>query len=200
LAYEQYTAIWKKNPKNAFANLLRGVATEEYWWQASFPKNNIRLTAQQDSELFQVAKKCLGEAVKLKPKHARAKTAYGMFLWKHVGSEHGSRGLAIVQEAAKLEPTNARVQAALGEIYTTPMRKTYNPKKAETHLLKATQLDSTYSYPHYVLIRLYMDMKQFQKAQKSLEAYKSLVPKEFGERTAKFFDPIIAKGLTAAKP
>lgn len=194
VAYEQYTLLWKAHPKDAHANLLRGVMAEEYWLGSTYRSTHINLTAKEQGMLFDTAQTCLAQAVKLQPNLTGANTAYGLFLWNY-RSDRQEDGLSLIKKAVALNPKGIRAHVALGEIYSNPYRKAYAPQKAEAELRRAIELDPTYSYAHYTLIHLYLTLHRYQDAQKELQVYSNLLPANVGVSTVKFYQQQIDRGL-----
>lgn len=188
--YETYTTLWKKNPSSAHANLRRGIAAQQYWQHLFRSRRNA--APSQAYEVYKVARSCLAKAVQLQPKSVPANVAYGFFLWQY--DNQMDEGLALVRKAVSLAPKDARAHANLGNIYSNPSGNAYNPQKAEEELQKAVALDSSYAYPHWLLISLYVNTKKFKEAQREMEAYLKLAP-EGAAQDEKIFQTAIDKGL-----
>ncbi len=175
-AYEQYTLLWNKNPKNPYTNLLRGLSAELFF-SDSMDLRLQPLYGLQSSrtDLFPVAASCLKTAAVTSPKSAEAKAEYGYWLWQF--GDETEQGLSLVKDAVKLAPSNSRIYATLGLIYSNQSSNAYSLNQATAELQHAVQLDPSYAYPHALLARIYKwQHRDFQSDQERL-IFKSLSPK-----------------------
>lgn len=193
IAYIQYTKLWRKQPKNAYAMYWRGNTALSYWYSATYPSSTARLSPEQKSILWQTGRDGLRDAVKIKPDLSWANASYGNFLFNQTGSEQ--EGMKLMRKAVDLEPRNASLWFALGDALSNPYRDSHDPKEAEKSLLMAIRLDAHYAAPHYTLIRFYIGQKRFKEAQRQLASFTRLVPAKDAKSTTKFFQPQIDKGL-----
>lgn len=172
LVYEQYTLVWKKKLNDGHANLRRGIAAQNYW-------EHIRHTTKTRLpatfyELHGVIRGCLSKAVELMPNSPSANVAYGFFLWQW--DNQMNSGLALLKKAVTLDAKDARAHANLGNVYANRSGNAYDPRKAEEELRLATQLDSTYAYPYWLMVSLYVNTKRYKDAEQALHRYLSLTP------------------------
>jgi tetratricopeptide (TPR) repeat protein len=173
-AYEQYTLIWQKQPSNGSANLRRGVAAMEYWEYATKPFiNELPLSSPKADEVSNAAKVCLTKAVELAPYSASANAEYGHFLF-YQGDE--ASGVAHLLKAEKIAPKNPTPHNLLGAIYASPNPPYFLPKLAEKELRTGIHLAPSDSYPHWVLAGLFLDTRQYSKAQDEMQVYIHLAP------------------------
>lgn len=193
-AYEQYTLIWQKQPNNASANLRRGVTAMEYWEYATKPAvNELPLSSPKADEISNAASICLAKAVELAPTSASANAEYGHFLF-YQGDESG--GVAHLLKAEKLAPKNPTPHNLLGAIYASPNPPYFQPKLAEKELRTGMRLAPSDSYPHWVLAGLFLDMRQYSKAQIEMQVYLKLAPSTRAQETyVKQMQSWIARGL-----
>lgn len=174
-AYEQYTLIWQKSPQDAYANLRRGQAAEDYWEYATRPDiHELSGVDSQSRKLFQAARECLTEAQKRAPNDASANYAYGRFLFWNGGQM--SLGLSYMKKAVAISPKSCAAHETLGDAYAEHSGTAYNLPQAEKELKIAAMLDPTAAFPHWRLIRVYLDEKRQQDAKRELQAYISLTP------------------------
>lgn len=175
IAYEQYTRFWQKSPYDAYANLRRGEAAEDYWEYATRPSNHqISLVSPLAQELFQSARDCLTEAQKKAPADASANLAYGRFLFWY-GSQM-PKGLNYIKKAIAISPKSYAAHEILGDAYAEHSGDVYNLPLAEKELKIASMLRPTAAYPHWRLIRVYLDEDRLQDAKRELQAYVNLTP------------------------
>lgn len=175
IAYEQYTRLWQRFPQDAYANLRRGEAAEDYWEYATRPDvHQLSIVAPQAQELFQVARDCLTEAKKRAPNNASTNLAYGRYLFWY-GSQM-PKGLSYIKKAIALDPKSYAAHATLGAAYAEHSGVAYNLPLAEKELKTAVAIDPTAAYPHWRLIRVYLDEGGQQNARRELQAYVKLTP------------------------
>lgn len=195
-AYLQYNALWKKS-NNAETNFLRGLAAQRYmnFLNDPFKKPaNLQAFLKQSNELHAITRSSLAQAVKLQPKSPTANVAYGFFLWQY--DSRMADGLALVQNGVSLNPKSAGARATLGSIYANSSGNAYNPKKAEQELQKAIALDPSYAFPHWGLMALAVEMKEYQKAQREMSAFLKLAPDGTAQKpSVKLMQGVINKGL-----
>lgn len=175
VVYEQYTRLWKQSPQDVYTNLRRGEAAEDYWQYATRPDiHELSLIAPQAQELFQVARDCLTEAQKRAPNDASTDLAYGHFLFWH-GSQM-LKGLNYMKRAVAISPKSYAAHATLGDAYAEHSGEAYDLPRAENELKIAAMLNPTAAFPHWRLIRVYLDEKHQQNAKRELQTYISLTP------------------------
>jgi hypothetical protein len=175
VAYDQYTLLWQRSPQDAYANLRRGEAAEDYWQYATQPDiHEFSLTSPQAQKIFQVARDCLVAALEKAPNDASTNFAYGHFLFWH-GSQM-SKGLSYMKIAVAISPKSYAAHATLGDAYAEHSGEAYNLPRAENELKRAAMLNPTASFPHWRLIRVYIDENRRQNAKRELQVYVSLTP------------------------
>jgi predicted Zn-dependent protease len=197
-AYQLYSEQRAKNVENPYANLYYGIAARAYWsYGLSSNVNLFHIGSDESNLLKEEIGNSLCKANELSSDSPKLNTsviaAYGSWLFNY--GKDAPEGINLLEQAAAADPQNAAIHAILGESYSHPYRGVYDLKKAEISLRMAIELDPSDSYPHYVFIRVYMDMKEFLDAQKSLDRYISLVPAEQGAPVREYFQPDITKGL-----
>ena len=174
-AYDQYTRIWQKQPQNAYANLQLGEAAESYWEYSTKPDVKLlSITSPQAEEVFHVAYSSLATALKLAPHDASTNLAYGAFLFWH-GSQM-REGLEFIKKAVAIQPKRYNAHAVLGRAYAEYSGEVYDTVKAEKELKLASALKPSESFPHWQLIRVYLDGGRLQDAKRELQAYVNLTP------------------------
>ena len=193
-AYVQYTSLWQKQPKNAYANLWRGITAFDYLGQANYPTPLVKLSSDQKARLWDVGESSLRTAVQLAPKLSWANTSYGGFLFNNK-PDGEKEGLALLRKATHLDPKNSSAWVVLGDALINPYRSLKNPKEGEQALLRATKLDPLYASPHLLLTRFYVEQKRFKEAQQQLSAFVALVPPKDATSVSAMFKPRIDKGL-----
>lgn len=194
-AYAQYTALWRKQPNNAFTNLRRGVAAAEYWQYATNPSvNELPLSSPQADSVEQSASSCLAKAVELAPKSALTSAQYGHFLFY---KGYMDKGVTLMKTATALDDKMPVVHELLGEVYSSPNPPYYSPKKAEDELRTAIRLAPSDSYPHWILARLYVMTNRYQQAQREMQAYLNMAPTTVAQESwVKRIQTRIAAGLS----
>ena len=176
-AYEQYTLIWRKHQNDANANYLRGIAAEDYWLWAGRPgAQGPKLSLAELNHYPSIIRTSLAKSVELAPNNARAKMSYGYFLWQY--DNQMTDGLTLMNQAIKQNPSLPTIHTLLAEVYLNPSTKSYNVNSAEKEARTALQLDPSYARSHLILVRLYINKKQPENAQKELRAYLDLAPPE----------------------
>jgi len=169
-AYNQYTLLWEKTPKDPYVNLLRGLSAECFFEDSMDlriqPLYNLHSSR---TDLFSVAHSCLKTASEGAPKFAEAKMEYGYYLWQF-GSET-EQGLTLLIEAAKLAPSDPRIHATLGLVYSNQTGNVYSMHQAIAELKCAAQLDPTYAYPHAMLADIYRWQHQSSLSQQERLIY-----------------------------
>jgi tetratricopeptide (TPR) repeat protein len=176
VAYDQYTAIWKRKPNDGHANLRRGIAAQNYW-QHILHSTKISGTERFPAlfyDLQRTARQCLHKASTLLPDSSSAQIAYGFFLWQW--DNQMEKGLTLLKKAVSLSPKDARARANLGSVYAKRSGNAYDPQKAEEELKLASRLDPTYAYPHWLLVSLYINTHQYKNAQQAMQTYLNLTP------------------------
>ena len=175
-AYSQYTLLWNKQPKDSYANLLRGLSAELFF-EDSMDLKLQRLYGLHSArtELFLVAQSCLKTAFETAPKCAEAKMEYGYYLWQF-GNEM-EHGISLLKEAAKLAPNDPRIHATLGLVYSNQTGNAYSVNQAIAELTKAAQLDPSYAFPHAMLTKVYRWQHQDAQSKKENLIFESLLPK-----------------------
>jgi len=196
VAYQQYTARYNNDPKNAQANLIRGVAAMSYWeYATSSAVNELSPTSSQAHDLLSVSSACLRKAADTLPNSADAKKEYGHFLWRY--GLQMEKGLAYLQKAVALAPDDAVAHAFLGEAYSNPFyKKGYDSKAAEHELVQSIRLDPSYAYAHWKLMFLYADLKRYREAQRQMQTFLDMEPGEVAQEPfVKLMQSAINKGL-----
>ncbi len=195
-AYDGYLQRWKTAPKDGNANLLLGMAAQRYMKQIALLHMGAQSKEmlQQSNKLQSSCRAHLAQAVALSPNSATAKVAYGFFLWQYDNKQE--QGLKLVQAGLALAPKSAGSHATLGAIYSNDSAKTYDPVKAENEFKTAISLDKNFSYPYEALAWLYVNLKQYQKAQKSFEDFRKLSPPNtMAKGQYQLLESLINKGL-----
>lgn len=174
VAYTQCTALWQRQPNNAYANLLRGMSAEYLEWDSMYPGMGKLYEQYTQQDLLPVAASCLKKAAKLAPNSSVANMAAGFFLWQF-GNDL-PEGLALLKKALKLAPNDAHVHVMWGLVYSNPTTNSYDSQKALEQLALAAKLDPTYAFPHALLADLYSRLKQPVKAEQERGRYRDLSP------------------------
>lgn len=187
VAYEQYTLLWQKKPQDAYANLRRGQAAEDYWQYATRPDiHQLSVVDPQAEKLFQTARECLLKAQTLAPNDSLTNRAAGYFLFWH-GSQMAN-GITDMKKAVKISPNSAAAHETLGNAYAEHSGSFYNLALAETELKKAIALNPKAAYPHWRLIRVYLDMRRPSNASRELQSYAHLsAPTETEKKAVSFY-------------
>lgn len=194
-AYRLYKQAWIKTPNNPYSNLLKGLAAENYWAYATAPSvAKLHPSAPEARALLKDAHDGFAQAFKLQPASAVVNMEYGFFLWRYYNQME--RGLPLLRRGLALAPQSPTAHALIGNVYSNPFGKAYDPKSAEQHLLTATSLDPMYAYPHSMLVFLYIQQKRFTDAQEQMQAYLRLSPPAFAQDAiVKLLQSAISKGL-----
>lgn len=172
VAYTRYTALWQRQPDNAYANLLRGVSAEYLQTDSMEPELRKLYEADTHNDLFPVAASCLEKAVKLAPSSSVINMETGFFLWQF-GNDL-PQGLTYLRKALRLAPNDPRVHAMWGNVYANPEGTDYNLRKAIDQLELAIKLDPTYAFPHRLMADVYSRLKQPVKAEQERSIYRTL--------------------------
>lgn len=174
VAYIQYSALWRQQPNNAYANLLRGVSAEYLEWDSMYPELRPLYKSYTQDSLLPVAASCLKKAAKLAPNSCVANTEAGFFFWQF-GNDL-PEGLSLLRKAIKLAPNDAQVHVMWSLVYSNPTTNSYDSQKALEQLALAARLDPTYAFPHKLMADLYNRLKQPVKAEQERSRYQSLIP------------------------
>lgn len=172
VAYTQYTALWQRQPNNAYANLLRGVSAEYLQSDSMEPELRKLYETYTQNDLFPVAASCLEKAVKLAPSSSVINMETGFFLWQF-GNEL-PQGLTYLKKALQLAPIDPRIHAMWGNVYANPEGTAYDLRKAIDQLELAIKLDPTYAFPHKLMADVYSRLKQPVKAEQEKSRYRDL--------------------------
>lgn len=174
VAYTQYTALWQRQPNNAYANLLRGVSAEYLEWDSMYPELRKLYEPYTQTSLLPVAASCLKKAVKMAPQSSTANMECGFFLWQF-GNEL-PQGLGLLKKALQLAPNDPLIHATWGMVFANPAVNTHDLQKAKDQLELAIKLDPTYAFPHELLADVYKDFKLPMKAEQEKSKYRDLSP------------------------
>lgn len=196
-AYEEYAQLWKKQPNDAYANFLLGMAAERYMQYLTSPFANVKDRQKHFKEvnnLQEIARLHLSKTIRLQPKLAMANTVYGFFLWQY--DNRMSEGLALVKKGVELDPKRSGGHSILGMMYANSSGNAYNPKRAEKELSTAILLNPLNSSPHEQLAWLYVNLRRYKEAQKEVQIYLSLVPESIAQSPGiKILKQAIDRGL-----
>ena len=198
VAVREYALIWKRNTRNPWATLRYGRNLQSYVSLASYyPKEKLPMGSAEANKLMAQVGILLEDAVRAMPNVAEANTAYGWFLIDH---KHTLRqGLAYLEKGVELDSRDSGARALLAEALMNPSNPLYNPKRAEREILQSIAINRVSSYPRYLLLRLYIGEKQYQKARKALDDYCNLVTPEMAKGSRGPWQKIIDQGLATSK-
>lgn len=179
--YEQYALKQKQNPNDPYAKLWLGIAADEYLDYAGSPFVNS-LSSSQAYKFRQQVRSNLAGAVEALPNSALANARYGFFLWQD--DNQMSKGLALVKKSVSLDPKEPVTHVTLARIYSNATGNAYDPAKAKESVDAAIRLDPSFAYPHWVKAGLHINSKEYDKAQRDMQAYLSLAPPTFAQNPA----------------
>jgi tetratricopeptide (TPR) repeat protein len=173
LIYERYTRLWKRKQNDPHLNLWRGIAAMRCFKDVLI-KKLPREGAPPINVTFRAAQSCLENAVKLAPGSALAQGEYGYYLFQWGNDQQ--KGVELMKKSVELNPKNATIRTLLGDALSNITGKFYRPTEAEKELKTALELDPDYAEPHFLLMFLYRQEGNKDKAELEKQAYKNLTP------------------------
>lgn len=104
--------------------------------------NNLGMLYQYRDKDYEKAKVCFEEAIKYYPEFTIARLNLGVLKSGHFDDKEGAKEQ--YENILSYEPSNAKAHNNLGNYYKFPFRDENNFKIAESHFLKAIELDPRY--------------------------------------------------------
>ena len=201
VAYEEYTSLWLKFPNNAYTNLWRATAVMTLLMQqvvAQQAENLILLPTPLDRsdvlaqspsiphgaqsniakrlDPVALARSCFAHAIKLNPNSALINLEEGFFLWQW--NDKMEDGLKMMRHALEMSPNEPIIHLRLSEVYANHSGNAYDLDKSLGELRTVLRLAPSLSATHADLVDVWLQKKNYKKAQSELQIYLHMVPEQ----------------------
>lgn len=121
-----------------------------------------------------LARSCFAQAIKINPNSALINLEEGFFLWQWDGKM--DEGLKMMRHALEMSPNEPIIHLRLSEVYANHSGNAYDLEKSLGELRTVLRLAPSLSATHADLVNVWIQKKNYTKAQSELQIYLHMVP------------------------